>query len=143
MHAKLINDDPERTYAIVLDTGDEVVPCLEAFAQEHSLVASRFTAIGAFRQVTLGYFDWERKAYDRIELDEQLEVLSLIGDITLQERQHRLHAHAVLGRHDAQMRVGHLLHAVVRPTLEVLLTDSPSYLRRELDPASGLPLSKF
>jgi len=143
MRAKVINEVPERTFALVFDTGDEVVSTLEKFAQEQGLVASRLTAIGAFRQVTLGYFDWGRKAYERIELDEQLEVLSLVGDIALQGDRSKLHAHVVLGRRDATTRGGHLLHAVVRPTLEVLLTDSPEYLRRELDPASGLALIRI
>jgi predicted DNA-binding protein with PD1-like motif len=131
---------PERTFALILDSGDEVVAALERFAAEQRLEASRFTAIGAFREVTLGYFDWDRKDYDRIEIAEQLEVLSLIGDIALQDRKPKLHAHAVLGRRDAGTRGGHLLRAIVRPTLEVLLTDSPAYLRRAHDPASGLAL---
>jgi len=131
---------PERTFALILDSGDEVVSTLERFAAEQRLEASRFTAIGAFKSGTLGYFDWGRKDYDRIEIAEQLEVLSLIGDIALQDRQPKLHAHVVLGRSDASTRGGHLLQAIVRPTLEVLLTDSPAYLRRARDPASGLAL---
>jgi predicted DNA-binding protein with PD1-like motif len=131
---------PERTFALILDRGDDVVATLERFAAEQRLEASRFTAIGAFSQATLGYFDWDRKDYERIEVAEQLEVLSLIGDIALQERKPKLHAHVVLGRRDASTRGGHLLHAIVRPTLEVLLTDSPAYLRRAHDPASGLAL---
>jgi predicted DNA-binding protein with PD1-like motif len=143
MRAKLINEVPERTFALILDTGDEVVSSLERFAAEQGLVASRFTAIGAFRQVTLGYFDWDRKDYERTELGEQLEVLSLIGDVALQDGKPKLHAHAVLGRRDASTCGGHLLKAVVRPTLEVLLTDSPEYLRREHDPTSGLALIRI
>ena len=77
MRAKLINEVPERTYALVMETGDDVVAELEAFAREHELIASRITAIGAFSRVTLGYFDWQKKAYERIEVDEQVEVLSL------------------------------------------------------------------
>ena len=140
MRAKVINEIPERTFALVLDTGDEVVSSLERFAAEHALTGSRITAIGAFSLVTLGYFDWSRKEYERIDIDEQLEVLSLIGDLALQGSAAKLHAHVVLGRRDASTRGGHLLHAVVRPTLEVLLTDSPALLRREFDPATGLAL---
>lgn len=140
MRAKLINEIPERTFALVLDTGDEVVSSLERFAAEHALTATRITAIGAFSHATLGYFDWSRKEYERIDIDEQLEVLSLIGDLALQGSAAKLHAHVVLGRRDASTRGGHLLHAVVRPTLEVLLTDSPAHLRREFDPATGLAL---
>lgn len=143
MRAKLLNDAAERTFALILDSGDEVVATLEAFANEHSLVASRITAIGAFSSATLGYFNWDSKEYERIEVDEQVEVLSLVGDIALQGSDAKLHAHIVLGKRDGSVCGGHLLWGATRPTLEVLLIDSPSYLKREFDPASGLPLIKI
>ena len=140
MHAKLINEVPERTFALIFDSGDEVVATLEQFAAEQHLDASRLTAIGAFSSVKLGYFDWERKDYLRIPVDEQVEVLSLVGDIALQDAKPKLHAHVVLGRRDGSTCGGHLLEARVRPTLEVLLTDSPAHLKRVRDPESGLAL---
>ena len=140
MRAKVINEVPERTFAVILETGDEVVECLERFAAENSLDASRLTAIGAFSEVTLGYFDWERKEYERLRFPEQLEVLSLVGDIALENGRPKLHAHVVLGRRDASTLGGHLLGARVRPTLEVIVTDAPEYLVREHDPRSGLAL---
>jgi uncharacterized protein len=66
MKAKLINEIPERTFALVFDRGDDVMPLLEVFAAEHALTASRFTAIGAFERATLGYFDWERRTTLRV-----------------------------------------------------------------------------
>ena len=140
MKSKLINEGPERTFALILDRGDQVAGTLERFAAEHELNASRFTAIGAFENVTLGYFNWEKKDYERIPVDEQVEVLSLVGDIALDGNKPKLHAHAVLGRRDGSTVGGHLLEAKVRPTLEVLLIESPGYLRRVRDPASGLAL---
>ena len=140
MHWKQLADAPERSYAIVLETGDEVVSTLEAFAAGQRLTASRCTAIGAFMHATLGYFDWQARAYERTPIDEQLEVLSLVGDIALADGRPKLHAHVVLGRRDTTTRGGHLLEARVRPTLEVLLVDAPAHLRRRFDAASGLAL---
>jgi predicted DNA-binding protein with PD1-like motif len=143
MRAKVINEVPERTFALIFDTGDEIVSTLERFAAENSLTASRFTAIGALQSATLGYFDWQNKAYHRIPFDEQAEVLSLVGDIALEHEQPKVHAHVVLGRRDGTTRGGHLMEGRVRPTLEVVLTDAPSYLQRSFDPASGLALIRF
>jgi predicted DNA-binding protein with PD1-like motif len=143
MRAKVLNEHPERTIALIFDDGDEVVSTLEAFAAEHSLSAARLNAIGAFRQVTLGYFDWQIKDYRRIEFDEQLEVLSLIGDIALNGPKPKLHAHVVPGRSDCSTRGGHLMSAIVRPTLEVVLTESPGFLKRQTDPATGLALIRI
>ena len=143
MRAKVLNEAPERTIALILDRGDEVMAALQRFAVEHELTASRLTAIGALESATLGYFDWERKVYERIPVNEQVEVLSLVGDIALDGAKPRVHAHVVLGRRDGSTIGGHLLEARVRPTLEVMVIDSPEYLHRVCDPVSGIALIRI
>jgi hypothetical protein len=59
------------------------------------------------------------------------------------EKKPRLHAHVVVGKRDGTAHGGHLLQARVRPTLEVILTESASYLARRHDPESGLALIRF
>jgi predicted DNA-binding protein with PD1-like motif len=141
MKAKLLSERGEKTYAVIFETGDEVVSGLTSFAKQQHLAASRFTAIGAFQDVTLGYFDWQKKDYQKIPVREQVEVLSLVGDIALDPKgEPKVHAHVVLGRSDGTTRGGHLLEARVRPTLEVVLVESPSHLQRKHDPESGLAL---
>jgi len=140
MKSKILNQAPERTFAPIFDKGDDVVPLLEAFAREQGLDASRFSAIGALQEAVVGYFDWEKKDYLRIPVPEQVEVLSLNGDIALDGEQPKVHAHAVLGRRDGSTVGGHLLQATVRPTLEVLLVESPGYLRKTCHRETGLAL---
>ena len=141
MKAKLIYEEQgEKTFALVFDPGDEVIEELTNFAKENDLSAARFTAIGAFSDATLGYFDMEKKEYEKIPVDEQVEVLSLVGDVALFEGEPKLHVHAVLGRSDGTTRGGHLLGAHVQPTLEVVIVESPEHLRRETDEETGLPL---
>jgi predicted DNA-binding protein with PD1-like motif len=135
MRAKVLYEHgEERVFALVFETGDDVVRRLEEFARENAIATAHFTAIGAFSEVTLGYFDWEGKTYLRNPVKEQVEVLSLLGDIALQGTDPKVHAHAVLGRRDSSTCGGHLLEARVRPTLELVLTEPPSYLKREYDP---------
>lgn len=139
MKSKVIHDHAgERTFALVFETGDEAMAGLTAFAKENGLSAARFTAIGAFREATLGYFDWQKKDYQKIPVTEQVEVLSLIGDVALNEGIPVVHAHAVLGRSDGSTRGGHLLEAHVRPTLEVIVVELPAHLKKQHDPESGL-----
>ncbi|CDP54089.1 hypothetical protein [Devosia sp. DBB001] len=144
MQSKLIHDaEGQQTYAIILATGDEVTACLTAFAKEAGLQAASFKAIGAFRSARLAFFDWEAKEYLPIAVDEQVEVASLTGDVAIgPDDKPALHIHAVLGRRDGSAVAGHLLSAEVRPTLEVILTESPEYLRKKLDPNVGLALIK-
>ncbi len=140
MKSKLLQDQGGKTFALIFDTGDEVMKGLTDFAKQHRLAGSHFTAIGAFRDVTLGYFDWEKKDYKKIPLSEQVEVLSLVGDIALDKGEPKVHAHVVVGRSDGSTRGGHLVEAHVRPTLEVILTESPRHLHREYDPEARLAL---
>ena len=140
MNSKLIHDGPQKTWAVVFDTGDEVVSGLTEFAREKGLSASQITAVGAFRAATLGYFDLERKDYERISVQEQVEVLALVGDVALAQNEPKLHLHVVVGRRDGTAMGGHLLEAHVRPTLEVILTESPAHLCRRHDPETGLAL---
>jgi predicted DNA-binding protein with PD1-like motif len=140
MRHKLLTQGSERTYAVILETGDEAMKELERFCADQRLTASRFHAIGAFSRVTLGYFDWEKKDYEPVDIDEQVEVLTMAGDVTLFESKPKIHAHVVVGKRDGSAHGGHLLQAQVRPTLEILLVESPASLRRCMDPESGLPL---
>ena len=140
MRAKVLDDVSARTWALVFDAGDEVVSTLAQFASLHQLSAARFTAIGAFSEATLGYFDAEKKAYEKIPVREQVEVLSLIGDVALDGGQPKIHAHVVVGKRDGSAHGGHLLTARVQPTLEVMLVESPARLARVYDPDSGLAL---
>ena len=140
MRTQVIHEGAQKTWALVLEKGDEPVAVLTNFAREQGLAAAHFTAIGAFSDVTLGYFDREQKDYRKIPIAEQVEVLSLLGDVALDNEQPKLHAHVVVGKSDGTAHGGHLLSAHVWPTLEVILTESPSHLRRRTDRESGLAL---
>jgi predicted DNA-binding protein with PD1-like motif len=141
MKSRLLHSEAgQRTFAVIFDTGDEVVSALTAFARRERLQGSHLTAIGAFRNVVVAYFDWTSKSYIKTPIDEQVEVLSFIGDIALKDGQPSLHAHVVLGKADGTAHGGHLVEGWVRPTLEVAVTESPTHLRRVLDKETGLAL---
>ncbi|MBX6743769.1 MAG: DNA-binding protein [Acetobacteraceae bacterium] len=145
MKSRLIHSaHGQRTYAVVLEKGDEVRGCLLRFARQENLAAAQVTAIGAFQRAVFRYFDWDSKQYQPIQVDEQVEVVSLNGDIALdQQGQPKLHMHAVLGRRDGMAMGGDLKEGHVRPTLEVIITESPAHLRRVEDPETGLALIRL
>lgn len=141
MKTKLLSEQGAKTYAVIFDKGDEVTTGLLEFAKSNHLSASHFTAIGAFERVTLGFFERERKGYRKIEINEQTEVLSLVGDLALKEDgEPQVHAHVVVGRRDGTAHGGHLVEARVWPTLEVIVVESPQHLRRKFDAETGLAL---
>lgn len=140
MKSKLLNEAREKTWALVFDAGDTVMEGLTRFARENDLRGAHFTAIGAFQSATLYYFDWESKEYQEIPVEEQVEVLTLAGDIAEKDGEPKVHAHVVLGTRDGSARGGHLKEARVRPTLEVILTEEPAHLVRRHDDETGLAL---
>lgn len=145
MRSKLLHEvDRQRTFAVILDTGDEAIACLEAFARDNAISGAQMTAIGALRAARLAYFDWDSKAYQSIQMDEQVEVASLVGDIAIgPSGAPSIHAHAVLGRRDGSVLAGHLEKGDVRPTLEIIVTESPAYLCKVKDAETGLALIKL
>jgi predicted DNA-binding protein with PD1-like motif len=139
MRFRQVSERPN-TYVVIVEPGEEAMATLTAFARDQSLSASQLTAIGAFERATLGYFDRHRRDYLPIPVDEQVEVLSLVGDIVGEGDDLKLHAHVVVGASDGSARGGHLMEATVWPTLEVVITETPTHLRRRFDPATGVAL---
>jgi uncharacterized protein len=100
MRSRQVADNP-KTFAVILDTGDEVLSSLRAVAQTEKLAGSSFKAIGALSDVELGWFNWEARKYQTaVKLQEQVELLSLIGDIAMKDGEPQVHAHLVIGRKD-------------------------------------------
>ncbi len=143
MKWKQIDQQP-RSYVLIFNTGDELAKGLKDFAAEQNLADASFKAIGALASVKLAWFDPETKKYrTSVDLKEQVELLSLIGDVAQHEGKPIAHAHAVVGRSDGATAGGHLLKAFVRPTCEEFLTESPVHLSKSLDPETGLVLIKL
>lgn len=140
-HAQLLSDTGGRqTYALVLAAGDEVATALMDFVKEHRIAAAHFTAIGALREVKVAWYDLERKAYKVMPIPGQVEALSVIGDVGMAGGKAAVHCHITVGLHDASTRGGHLVQAIVSPTLEIMITVEPAVLKKKFDSCSGLTL---
>jgi predicted DNA-binding protein with PD1-like motif len=138
---KIAGDAGAGTRIVILESGEEAFSALTKFANEAGITAASLTAIGAFENATVGWFDFEKKTYKKIEIAQQCEVLSAIGDVAVgDDGKASLHVHAVLGLSDGTTRGGHLLEGKVRPTLEVVLTDTPVMLRRKKRADLGIAL---
>lgn len=142
MRSKLVVDESkERTFVLILDPGEEAFATITRFAAEKNLAGASLTALGAFERAIVGWFDLHARAYRRIPIDEQCEVLSIVGDIaTGDDAKHSLHLHVVLGLRDGTTRGGHLLEGVVRPTLGVTIVEAATHLRRRRRPEFGIAL---
>src|SRR5437660_9181143 len=140
MRSRVVNSSP-KTIVAVFDTGDEAAAGLLQVANQHDLKAAQITGLGAFSRAKLAFFDLQTKKYEPLEVNEQVEVASIVGNVALTEDGARkIHVHAVLSRRDGSAIAGHLLEGHVRPTLEITFIEAPETLRRRVDPVTGLPL---
>jgi predicted DNA-binding protein with PD1-like motif len=140
MKSEVVEDADVVTYVVVCDPGDEAVVALQQFARSEQLEAAQITAIGAFERATVGWFDPAARQYRRIPVDEQCELLSLVGDVAMGADGPVPHLHVVLGLSDGTTRGGHLLEGQVFPTLEAVVTENPAYLRKVVRPEIGIAL---
>lgn len=140
MRWKLIGPSDMPTYVVVLDPGDEAIGVLSGFAADQHLTGAQITAVGAFERATIGWFDRKARDYRSIGVDQQCEVLSLVGDVALGTDGPQPHIHAVLGLPDGSTRGGHLLDGRVWPTLEVIIRETRADLRKTYRPEIGLAL---
>ena len=140
-HKLLVEDAGERSFILVLDEGEEAFATIRDFAGKNGIAAASITAIGAFRAARIAFFEFDTKTYAPIPVEVQSEVLSMIGDIAVDdEGKASLHLHVVLGLSDGTTRGGHFLEGHVHPTLEVMLRETPARLRRRKRPELGIAL---
>src|SRR6266568_4704408 len=95
---RLADSSGTQTFVLVFSTGDEATKGLLEFARTHAIEAASFTGIGAFQSVTLGYFELQKRDYKHIEIGEQVEVVSLVGNVAMaiEDEGPKLHAHVVV-----------------------------------------------
>jgi predicted DNA-binding protein with PD1-like motif len=141
MQVQLLSQGEQtKEYAVIFGKGDEAFSGLQAFAQKYHVTSAHFTAIGAVNGATLAWFDPQRKMYKKIPIHGQFEAISMIGDIALYQGKPIVHTHMVLGAADGTTRGGHVLDALVSPTLEVMVTVDPTAMQKRFDPETDLTL---
>ena len=128
----------ETGFLVVLDVGDEVIVSLKKLADAERIGEASFTAIGAVRDVVLGYIDLETKSYLRREFGaDSMELVSAIGNLARLEGDPVVHCHATVGDREMHVYGGHLFQAIASVTVEIFLRVYDGEINRRFDPESG------
>ncbi len=127
-------------FVLRLDPGEEVMKTLLKFVAQEDVRGGYFMAFGGFSRVRLCYFDVVARQFKPYDLDQQVEVVSLLGNVGRDNEQPVIHMHAAVSDARAHTSSGHVAEGIVRPTLEVFLTTFEGALRRARDPDTGLEL---
>ncbi len=136
---KVILKDNQR-YIIRIDKGEEVFAGFLEFARQYDIDAASFTAIGACGELEIGVYDFAAKSYTKQVITEQLEIVSLIGNIALSAGKPALHVHGSFSRRDLSMLGGHVFKAVISATCEIFLIKLDGEMSRGLDSDLNLNL---
>jgi predicted DNA-binding protein with PD1-like motif len=129
-----------RRYILRIDKGEEVFSSLLEFADRQNVLAAAFQGIGACGEVEMGDFDLKTKTYNKHTIKENLEIISLIGNIAVLDNKPALHAHGSFGRPDLSVLGGHVFKVVVSVTCEIFLIKLDGDLQRNPDKDSNLNL---
>jgi hypothetical protein len=130
-------------YVVRLDRGEEVISALTAFVQGEEIAGAAIQGLGTLHHAVLGYFDRQRQEYLKREFPEDMELLSLVGNLTWLEGAPFIHAHAVLSGSDFVARGGHLFSAEIAATGEFLIWTTARRIARHPDSGTGLKLMAF
>jgi predicted DNA-binding protein with PD1-like motif len=113
-----------RTYRLNMVKGDEIISGLLEFGEKNHIKNGHFTGLGAIDKATLRWSDPVNKGSKTTEINEEAEVVSLVGSITTdKDGKPAVHAHTVLGLSDGSTRGGHLMRAQVSIIAEVFVTE--------------------
>jgi uncharacterized protein len=125
-------------FLVRIHTGEEIVGAITEFARAQSIDAAEISAIGAAYGVTLGYFDRATKQYERKAVDEEVEIISLLGNLAMKEGQPFAHLHASVSGRDFRPYAGHFFEGRAGATCEVVIRPMKGYAQRTRDDATGL-----
>jgi predicted DNA-binding protein with PD1-like motif len=103
-----------------------VVSGLAEFATKNHLTVAHFTALGALDSAQIGWFDPEKRAYKTMRINEEMEVTSLVGNITRDRSGNPVvHVHLVVALlRNGAVYAGHLLEGHISLTMQMYLEDS-------------------
>lgn len=122
------------------DREEELIASLQEYCQKETVPAASFQALGAAGELTLAYYNLTDKVYEDHDVKEDVEILSILGNIATMDEKIIIHAHGVFGKKDLQTIGGHIKKLIVSATCEVSLTLLPGILLRAYDKETGLNL---
>lgn len=120
--------------------GEELFSTILAWCGENSLVGGTLTGLGACDQLEIAYYNLETRTYERHQVNEDVEIVSLTGNLGTLDGKPMLHLHGSFGRLDLSLFGGHLFSLRVSGACEIHLTPLKSSLVRQYDETTGLNL---
>lgn len=97
-----------RTYIFRLPKGKDLLESLADFCHDNQVKCGVVNVVGSVSNATVGFYDQTKKKYDKKVINEEMELLSLSGNISIQDNRPIVHAHVILSGKDYNAVGGHL-----------------------------------
>jgi len=135
---------PVRTLMGKLKHDADLLDELTAICQENDIRLGRVEAIGAVKKARLGFYDQQKHEYHFTDMNQNMELSNLIGNISMRDGKSMVHAHITVCDSDDKCYGGHLTNGTIVFACEFVITvyEGPDYCR-EHDEETGLPLWKM
>lgn len=134
----------ENTVVVRLDPGDDIVTELLVIAEKETIALGTISGLGAVNECELGLFDVETKKYhSNIFRNQNFEIVSLIGNLSMMDNEHYLHLHMAIGDVNGHVFGGHLNRGIISATGEIIITIIPGNVTREFSDTIGLNIFDF
>jgi predicted DNA-binding protein with PD1-like motif len=124
-----------------MEPGEDVLETIEAVAAEHGVKSGHVSMIGAISGAKLGYFHLEANEYRNFTINEDVEVVSCMGNISILNGKPMVHAHMIVSDEAGKCYGGHLMKGCkVSVTIELVIIETETDLTRARDERTGLNL---
>jgi predicted DNA-binding protein with PD1-like motif len=131
------------TVAIRVDRGEEIMASIKSVCEKEHITLGSISGIGAVDHVVVGLYRVAERKYYSNTLEGEMEMTSLLGNVTEKDGQVYLHLHAAFAKEDGKVLGGHLSEAVVSGTGEIFIHTLPAVIGRKIDAATGLNVFAF
>lgn len=127
-------------YVLSARRGEEIMEGMKEFCRKEGIDAATFQAIGAVGEVELAFYDLEAKKYVTTLLTEDMELVSLTGNVSYMGNDMIVHNHGVFSVKDMSTKGGHVMRAVISGACEIVLHKIEGSIERSYDDETGLNL---
>lgn len=127
-------------YLVRLEAGEMLPDALFELASEQNLTSASISGIGGVSDVRLAYYDLRKREYLEFEVEDIVELVSLIGNLSIVDGEPFWHLHAVVADRTGSVKAGHLVRLKVAVTLECWIDPANAVVERAFDQFTGLKL---
>ena len=133
MFKELSYEKIDHGYLIRMYPGQEILSSLIKFAKEKNIASAVILGIGGVNKAEIGFFNLKTKEYDRKVLEEDLELVSLLGNLSYVDGEPFIHAHGTFGNAEYQGIAGHCFSLEISVTAEIHLIEFSKKIERSPD----------